>query len=115
MSDAYFQLKGSTITVIVLELHQYEPNSFSSQLKKKIIAAPKFFAGSPVLINLGKLTHTDFTVDFSLLIKQCRELGLQPVGFKGVAQKFASAISETVLASLTEASASTNEFALGIT
>lgn len=114
MSDADFQLKGSTITVVVLEIHHYEPNSFSAQLKQKILKSPQFFANSPVLINVGKLTTTDASIDFSLLIKQCRELGLQPVGFKGGAQEFASAIAETGLASLPESSASIKSVALDI-
>lgn len=114
MSDADFQFKGSTLTVVVLEIHRYEPNSFSAQLQQKILKAPQFFANSPVLINVGKLTDTDASVDFSLLIKQCRELGLQPVGFKGGAEKFACAIAETGLASLPESSASIKAGALDI-
>ena len=114
MSDADFQLKGSTITVVVLEIHRYLSNSFSAQLEQKILQSPQFFANSPVLINVGKLANEDLPVDFSLLIKQCRELGLQPVGFKGGTEKFASAIAETGLASLPDSSASVKATALDI-
>jgi len=114
MSDADFQLKGSTITVVVLELHRYLPNSFASQLEQKIQQAPQFFVNSPVLINVGKLADEGLPVDFSLLIKQCRELGLQPVGFKGGTEKFARAIAETGLASLPDSSASVKAVALDI-
>lgn len=114
MSDADFQLKGSTITVVVLEIHRYLPDSFATQLQQKILQAPQFFANSPVLINVGKLADEDRLIDFSLLIKQCRELGLQPVGFKGGNEKFAGAIAETGLALLPESSARVKAAALDI-
>jgi len=106
MSHADFQLKGSTITVVVLDIYRYLPDSFSTQLEQKILQAPQFFANSPVLINVGKLANDGSPVDFRLLIKQCSELGLQPVGFKGASDEFASAIADTGLASLPDSSAS---------
>ncbi|EGG99508.1 Septum site-determining protein MinC [gamma proteobacterium IMCC2047] len=106
MSNADFQLKGSTITVVVLDIYRYLPDSFSTQLEQKILQAPQFFANSPVLINVGKLVNDGLPVDFRLLIKQCSALGLQPVGFKGASDELASAIADTGLASLPDSSAS---------
>lgn len=114
MTDADFQLKGSTITVVVLEMQRYQPDSFSEQLQEKIQKAPQFFANSPVLINVGKLMKTDSSDDFCLLVQQCRELGLQPVGFKGGGEDFAGAIAKTGLASLPGSSASIKAVALEI-
>lgn len=95
-------------------MHSYQPDSFSDQLQQKILKAPQFFANSPVLINVGKLTNTGSSDDFCLLIKQCRELGLQPVGFKGGTEEFASAIAKTGLASLPESSSNIKATALDI-
>lgn len=100
MTDVNFQLKGTTITVVVLELSRYLPNSFPQELAEKIKQAPQFFDQSPVLINLEKLAHDDLATDFSLLISQCRELGLQPVAFKGAGERFSAAVRDTGLALL---------------
>lgn len=103
MSDVDFQLKGSTITVVVLELNRYQPNHFAKQLAEKIQQAPQFFAGSPVLIDVRKLAEEDLVIDFPLLVHQCRNLGLQPIAFKGAGENFSQGIAETGLASLPEA------------
>lgn len=100
MSDVDFQLKGSTVTVVVLEVVRYFPDTFPAQLEAKIQQAPQFFQDSPVLINLEKLVDDDLAVDLSLLIQQCRDLSLQPIAFKGVGDDFKAAVTATGLASL---------------
>lgn len=100
MSDVDFQLKGSTVTVVVLEVIRYRPNDFPAQLSEKIQQAPQFFQDSPVLISLEKLADDNGSIDFSLLIQQCRDVSLQPIAFKGVKEAFKAAVVETGLASL---------------
>src|SRR5690606_5605538 len=53
MVDACFQLKGTTVTTIVLELYQYHSDAFAQQLREKVNSAPRLFAGCPLYINLG--------------------------------------------------------------
>jgi len=103
MTDVNFQLKGTTITVIVLELNRYLPNSFPQELATKIQQAPQFFDQSPLLINLEKLADDDLAVDFNLLLDQCRQLNLQPVAFKGAGERFSAAVRDSGLALLPEA------------
>ena len=104
MSDVDFQLKGSTVTVVVLEVIRYLPNDFSAQLNEKIQQAPQFFQDSPVLINLEKLADDDLPIDIALLIQQCRDLSLQPIAFKGVGDALKAAVAATGLASLPDTS-----------
>lgn len=113
MSDVDFQLKGSTLTVVVLEVYRYSPDTFSQQLEEKIRQAPQFFEGSAVLINVEKLASEKMAIDFMLLIQQCRDLGLQPVAFKG-GSVFAEAIAETGLASLPDSSTRAKAVALTV-
>ena len=87
MDDTCFQLKGTTVTTLVLDLHRYNPEAFTRQLRDKINSAPQFFAGSALYINLG----TSFTAlgseELTQLITCCRELGLQPFACKGAADE----------------------------
>lgn len=85
MTDSCFQLKGSVVTVVVLELHQYSADAFAEQLEQKIAQAPQLLAGSPVVINPEKHSGELSTLDFEQMLGQCRELGLQPIGFRSSA------------------------------
>jgi septum site-determining protein MinC len=100
MVDVHFQLKGSVITVVVLELKQYDPATFSGDLQAKVDAAPQFFVNSPVLINLEKLANPDAIASLEPLAAQCRELGLLPVGFAAVPPSLLPLATETGLACL---------------
>lgn len=94
MSAPDFQLKGSTVTVVVLELHRYRPDQFPSQLDERIRQAPGLFQGSPVVLSLEPLEEPA-QADIDLLLVQCREAGLRPIALRGVPQ----ALSERAAAS----------------
>lgn len=104
MIDVSFQLKGSALTVVVLALVQYNPETFTADLKDKIDGAPHFFENSPVLINLEKLENPDVLTGLldnaSTLIRLCRELGLRPLGFSGVPEVLLPSVQSTGLAIL---------------
>ena len=102
MTDVNFQLKGTTVTVVVLELSHYCPDSFPQQLAEKVQQAPQFFDQSPLLINLEKLT-ADSPPDLARLLEQCREQRLQPIAFKGAGDHLAGAVRDTGLALLPDA------------
>jgi len=112
MNDVDFKLKGSTVTVVVLDVYHYQPNVFPQQLAEKTQHAPKLFQGSPVLINIEKLIDVDIAIDFKLLIQQCRDLGMQPVAFKGVGKVYEAAVAETGLAALPSSSTRAREIEL---
>ena len=99
MLEVSFQLKGSVVTIVVLELRHYD-ETLADQLKAKIDAAPQFFVNSPVLINLEKLDNPDAVSSLQPLLARCRELGLLPLGFAGAPDSLQPVIGETGLALL---------------
>lgn len=96
MQDVDFQLKGSAITLVVLAVSRYGAGGLRDQLKEKIDQAPQFFENSPLLINLDKLENPD-DLDPQVLIKDCRNLDLQPLGFSGVPDSLLDQVSATGL------------------
>lgn len=104
MIDVSFQLKGSALTVVVLALIEYNPKTLAAELKEKIDQAPHFFDNSPVLISLEKLVSTEQSAalikNVPQLIKICRELNLQPLGFTAVPETLLASVQATGLAVL---------------
>ncbi len=97
MSDQDFQLKGSAITLVVLAITRYNAKHLRQELQEKIDQAPQFFANSPILINLEKLENPEELKKPEVLLQDCRELGLQPLGFSGAPQIIQKAIAATGL------------------
>ena len=81
MTENSFQLKGCVVTSIVLELYENDIAVFTEFVQGKVEQAPQFFANSPILLDIEHLQ--DVHTDLSLYVAKCRELGLQPIGFKG--------------------------------
>jgi septum site-determining protein MinC len=77
-----FQLKGSMVTVMVMEILQSDLRDFAIQLHEKVSAAPDFFQDTPLVLNLEKLTEQD-EIDFISLVDSCRNNGLFPFAVKG--------------------------------
>lgn len=100
MIEVNFQLKGSAVTVVVLAITRYEPESLLIQLQEKIDQAPQFFENSPILINLDRLENPEALSDISNLLAICRQLELQPLGFTGVPEVLTAAVQATNLAIL---------------
>ena len=97
MLDVEFQLKGSAITLVVLAISRYNAKDLRDQLKEKIDQAPQFFENSPLLINLDKLENPEDLKKPQSLIKDCRDLGLQPLGFSGVPEALQASVAATGL------------------
>ena len=104
MIDVSFQLKGSALTVVVLALVEYDPKTLATELKEKIDQAPHFFENSPVLINLERLEQPEackaLLDNAGELIKICRKLDLQPLGFTAVPEVLLASVQKTGLAIL---------------
>jgi septum site-determining protein MinC len=82
MSDSCFLLKGSVFTTLVLELRQYSAATFASELRQKIEQAPQLLLQSPVILIVDKCSDLEGDIDFDWIVRQCRDLGLQPLGFR---------------------------------
>ncbi|MFT4721615.1 MAG: septum site-determining protein MinC [Candidatus Azotimanducaceae bacterium] len=82
MTDLCFRLKGSVLTTVVLELHHFSEVEFRHQLEQKIEQAPQLLQQSPIVFNLDKYVGDPADIDPAALVQLCRELGLQPLGFR---------------------------------
>ncbi|OMH39300.1 septum site-determining protein MinC [Motiliproteus sp. MSK22-1] len=96
MNDVCFQLKGSAVTAIVLELYRCDFELFTAQLAEKINQAPALFQQSPIVISLEKLEQTCSAGDLQTVIQTCRGAGLQPMAFRA-ANEWAKLVSTTGL------------------
>lgn len=89
MAQACFQIKGTSLTTMSLDLYHYQPQQFAQQLQEKVASAPLFFTGSPLFLNLASFAGE---IDRELLqgvIEQCRSVGFQLFGCKGANDKVA--------------------------
>ena len=76
-----FQLKGSMVTVMVMEILQSDLSDLSFQLQEKVSAAPDFFQDTPLVLSLEKISE-DEEIDFVSLVDMCRINGLFPFAIK---------------------------------
>lgn len=81
-SEACFKLKGSRVTMTILELYRYDYQSFNATLATAVNSAPDFFNQTPVILSLEKCDQDGF-IDFIELGELCREYGLVPVAIRG--------------------------------
>ncbi len=82
MNDACFQLKGSAVTAIVLEIYRSDADSFRQQLSAKVEQAPALFEQSPVVISLEKLEGDCLPEQLTAMIQSCEQVGLKPMALK---------------------------------
>lgn len=77
-----FKLKGSRVTITILELYEYDYQRFTEQLAETVQSAPDFFCQTPVILSLEKYQDNGF-IDFIEIGELCREYGLVPVAIRG--------------------------------
>lgn len=77
-----FQLKGSMLSVVFMELLQSDFSDLTQQLQEKATQAPDFFKSTPLVFSLDKLPE-QAVIDFKFLIDACRNEGLFPFAVKG--------------------------------
>lgn len=95
-----FQLKGSMLTVMVMELLHADFTDLISQLEEKSRLAPDFFQDTPVIIALEKLS-ANAVIDFKCLLDQCRNAGLFPFAVRGGQARQIEAARTAGLAAIT--------------
>lgn len=100
MADACFQLKGTTVTTLVLDLYQYHSDAFARELREKVDSAPQLFAGSALYINLASCRPALSSEELARVIVQCRELNLHPFACKGAADDLLPTLQQAGLALL---------------
>ncbi len=89
------QLRGQSMTIMVLKLfNAADPNLFSF-LGSKIGQAPNFFRHAPVVLDVRDCPGS--TINFSVLIPGLKKLGLLPVGIQGGAVDIQSAAANAGL------------------
>lgn len=100
MADACFQIKGTNITTMVLDLYQYTPEVFAGQLQQKVSSAPQFFQNSPIYINLSAYGDSMDVDTLTQVVTRCRECGFQPFGVKGASDALTPQLASLGLAAL---------------
>jgi len=106
MTATCFRMKGTTLTSIVLEVIDFDPDAFTSQLESKIASAPQFFTRSSLIIHLMKSLSA---TEFELLIALCRRLQLQPMAVKGEVGALKAVINDLGLADVSQSKSSDSE------
>jgi septum site-determining protein MinC len=87
-----FELKGSMLTVTVLQLRQWEPDLLAAQLAEKIAEAPEFFRNVPLAVDLEAVQAVS-DLDFAALAALLRGHGFVPVGVRNATPEQAQAAS----------------------
>lgn len=86
MKTAAVEIKGSILTVLVLQVNETDHDVLSTRLAEKFEKGSAFIAKAPVLIELNNIDEVQ-QCDFDLirLIARLRELGVVPLAVRGAA------------------------------
>ncbi|MEP0072808.1 MAG: septum site-determining protein MinC [Marinomonas sp.] len=82
MTDSGFQLKGSVVTTILLEIQTFSVDDIAFHLKKKIDQVPHFFNQAPIIIDISKMKRGIRVDEFEELIRSVSSLGLGVIGWR---------------------------------
>jgi septum site-determining protein MinC len=77
------ELKGSLLTLMVLNLFNSDNELIAKALAEKISKTPDFFQQVPIVIDLQTLEDNEAVLDLSELVKLLRTYGLTPVAVRG--------------------------------
>lgn len=83
MYKPVLELKGSLLTLMVLNLFNSDNEVIAKALAEKISKAPDFFQQVPIVIDLQTLEDNPIILDLSELVKLLRTYGLTPVAVRG--------------------------------
>jgi septum site-determining protein MinC len=78
-----FQLKGSLLTLTILQLINPHWEAIHKQLEQLVRQTPKLFNSMPIVIDLQKLQNYTDSIDFTSIIDGLRAHKLIPVGIRG--------------------------------
>lgn len=80
--DAVFKLKGSMLSVTVLELTRNDLPRLDQQLARKVAQAPNFFLDTPLVLGLDSLGEHEGKLDLPALLDICRKHGLRTLALR---------------------------------
>lgn len=90
-----FELKGSVLTVMVLQINETDPDLLYPGLVKKIEQGRAFFASAPVLVDFSSIeVEEQLGFNFTLLARTLRDLGVVPVAVRGAAPELIKSITD---------------------
>lgn len=78
-----FQLKGTSVTLTVLELYSPNLEHFDTSLRQKILQAPLFFRSTPIVVDLQKLDDPAGNLNLAEVIAELKNNSLVPVALRG--------------------------------
>jgi len=96
-SISAFTLKGSMLTVMVLQLHETNLAVLSEQLRDKVAQAPGMFANTPLILDLSDLSDGQAMLDWQGLFNLCQTQGLSPIALRGGSAYWQSQAQTTAL------------------
>ncbi|REG79422.1 septum site-determining protein MinC [Marinomonas pollencensis] len=82
MTDSSFQLKGSVVTTVLLEIQTLSRQNIIAQLKEKIAQVPHFFNQAPIIVDLSKVEQEVPFNEFESLVDSLNGLGLGVIGWR---------------------------------
>jgi septum site-determining protein MinC len=85
-APACFQFKASFSPCTILQLTRYDLTQLELQLAATVARAPNFFLGTPVIIDLEKISHIN-DIDFITIKQMLTRIGLVPMGVRGGAKE----------------------------
>lgn len=104
MAADCFQIKGSVVTLLIIELQDdYTEAQFQQQLSAKAEQAPGLFLQAPVVISLELIADAS-NIDLQGVLKVCKACGLLALAFKSVPQQYLLQVTSTLLPILPDAS-----------
>ena len=106
---ANFQIKGTTVASMVLDLHHYDEAGFFTELEDKVNSAPQMFKKSPLVLDFSAFKDT-LTEDVLVqIILASRKVGMSPIAARAVPEGFIIAVEALGLALLPLREASSKE------
>jgi len=82
MTDSSFQLKGSVVTTVLLEIQTFSLGGIVFHLKEKIEQVPHFFNQAPMIIDMSKMKQDITIEEFETLVQSLNSLGLGVIGWR---------------------------------
>lgn len=77
-----FKLKGSLITVTILQLSSFDLEAFENQLQMLVEKTPKFFEHMPLIFDLQALPEHQAGLNFATLMQVCKHFKIVPIGIR---------------------------------
>jgi len=81
--ETAFKLKGSMLTVMIMQLYQTDLLVLSRQLQKTVQTAPSLFKDVPLILDLQYLDDQQQDFDWATCLQLLDQQGLQPIALSG--------------------------------